>query len=213
MRIISGTYGGRRLMPPKNITARPTTDFAKESLFNLLTNRMDFDGVDMLDLFAGTGGIGLEFVSRGAREVTAVEMAHTQQNFIISTCKQLGITNLRVVRGDVFKYIAACHLQFDFIFADPPYALPALPTSPDLIFNANPVQMDNTTLHKGSTAPSKTDTQTIHTQPTSVITPTLSLLKPDGLFVLEHGKDYDFTSHPHFADHRTYGSVNFSFFA
>ena len=81
-------------MPPKNITARPTTDFAKESLFNLLTNRMDFDGVDMLDLFAGTGGIGLEFVSRGAREVTAVEMAHTQQNFIISTCKQLGITNL-----------------------------------------------------------------------------------------------------------------------
>ena len=176
MRIISGTYGGRRLMPPKNITARPTTDFAKESLFNLLTNRMDFDGVDMLDMFAGTGGIGLEFVSRGAREVTAVEMAHTQQNFIISTCKQLGITNLRVVRGDVFKYIAACHLQFDFIFADPPYALPALPTLPDLIFNAN-------------------------------------LLKENGIFVLEHSKSNDFTTHSHFVECRTYGSVNFSFFA
>lgn len=176
MRIISGTYGGRRLMPPKNITARPTTDFAKESLFNLLTNRMDFDGVDMLDLFAGTGGIGLEFVSRGAREVTSVEMAHTQQNFIISTCKQLGITNLRVVRGDVFKYLAACHLQFDFIFADPPYALPALPTLPDIIFDRQ-------------------------------------LLRPDGLFVLEHGKDYDFTSHSRFVECRTYGSVHFSFFA
>lgn len=198
MRIISGTYGGRRLMPPKNITARPTTDFAKESLFNLLTNRMDFDGVDMLDLFAGTGGIGLEFVSRGAREVTSVEMAHVQQNFIISTCKQLGITNLRVVRGDVFKYIGACRLQFDFIFADPPYALPALPTLPDLIFGINP--------QTGEPLPACTP-------PAGVSTPTRSLLKPDGLFVLEHGKDYDFTTHPRFADHRTYGSVNFTFFA
>lgn len=198
MRIISGTYGGRRLMPPKNITARPTTDFAKESLFNLLTNRMDFDGVDMLDLFAGTGGIGLEFVSRGAREVTSVEMAHTQQNFIISTCKQLDITNLRVVRGDVFKYIGACRLQFDFIFADPPYALPALSTLPDLIFGINP--------QTGEPLPTST-------LPADVSTPTRSLLKPDGLFVLEHGKDYDFTTHPRFADHRTYGSVNFTFFA
>ena len=93
-------------MPPKNITARPT-DFAKESLFNLLQNRMDFEGVDMLDLFAGTGSIGLEFVSRGAREVTAVEMAHTQQNFIISTCKLLGIHNLQVIRGDVFRFISS----------------------------------------------------------------------------------------------------------
>ena len=75
-------------MPPKNITARPTTDFAKESLFNLLNNHIDFEGADMLDLFAGTGSIGLEFVSRGARSVTAVELAHTQQNFIIATCKQ-----------------------------------------------------------------------------------------------------------------------------
>lgn len=176
MRIISGTYGGRRLMPPKNITARPTTDFAKESLFNLLANRIDFEGSEMLDLFAGTGGIGLEFVSRGAKEVTAVELAHTQQNFIISICKQLGIKNLTVIRGDVFKYITTCHLQFDFIFADPPYALDTLPTLPDLIFDRQ-------------------------------------LLRPDGLFVLEHGKDYDFTTHPRFADHRTYGSVNFTFFA
>ncbi len=122
------------MAPPKNITARPTTDFAKESLFNLLNNRIDFEDIDMLDLFAGTGGIGLEFVSRGAREVTAVEMAHVQQNFIISTCKQLGIRNLSVIRGDVFKFINACHVQYDFIYADPPYALDRLPEVPDLVF-------------------------------------------------------------------------------
>lgn len=88
----------------------------------------------MLDLFAGTGGIGMEFVSRGAREVIAVEMAHTQQNFIISTCKQLGIRNLSVIRGDVFKFVSTCRMQFDFIYADPPYALEKLADIPDLVF-------------------------------------------------------------------------------
>ena len=133
MRIISGIYGGRRLSPPKNITARPTTDFAKESLFNLLNNRMDLEGIDMLDLFAGTGGIGIECISRGAREVTAVEIAHVQQNWIISCCKQLGIRNLSVIRGDVFKFLSACRTKYDLIFADPPYALEELPTLPDVI--------------------------------------------------------------------------------
>lgn len=175
MRIISGTFRGRRLMPPKNITARPTTDFAKESLFNLLNNRIDFEGIDMLDLFAGTGGIGLEFVSRGAREVIAIEMAHVQQNFIISTSKMLGINNLHVIRGDVFRYINSCNLQFDFIYADPPYALDTLETIPNLIFEHD-------------------------------------LLRKEGWFVLEHGKQNDFSSHPHFVEKRTYGSVNFSFF-
>lgn len=175
MRIISGTFRGRRLAPPKNITARPTTDFAKESLFNLLNNRLDFEEADMLDLFAGTGGIGLEFVSRGARSVTAVEMAHTQQNFIISACRQLGVHNLMVVRSDVFKFLNASTQQFDFIFADPPYALEQLASLPDLIFER-------------------------------------SLLKPDAYFVLEHGKDYDFSAHPRFVEHRSYGNVHFSFF-
>ena len=142
MRIISGTYGGRRLSPPKNITARPTTDFAKESLFNLLNNRMDFEGIDVLDLFAGTGGIGIECVSRGAREVTAVEIAHTQQNWIISCCKQLGIRNLSVIRGDVFKFLSACRTKYDFIFADPPYALETLPTLPDVILGQNILKED-----------------------------------------------------------------------
>ena len=133
MRIISGTYGGRRLSPPKNITARPTTDFAKESLFNLITNRFEIEGCTMLDLFAGTGGIGLEFVSRGAQSVTAVELAHVQQNFIISTCKSLGIRNLSLVRGDVFRFLNACQERFDFIYADPPYALPDRTKLPELV--------------------------------------------------------------------------------
>jgi len=132
MRIISGTYRGRRLMPPKNITARPTTDFAKESLFNLLNNRIDFEGIDVLDLFAGTGGIGIECVSRGAREVTAVEIAHVQQNWIISCCRQLGIRNLSLIRGDVFKFLSACRTKYDLIFADPPYALDKIEELPDL---------------------------------------------------------------------------------
>ena len=175
MRIISGIYGGRRLSPPKNITARPTTDFAKESLFNLLNNRLDFEGIDVLDLFAGTGGIGIECVSRGAREVTAVEIAHVQQNWIISCCRQLGIKNLSVIRGDVFKFLSACRTKYDLIFADPPYALEELPTLPDVI------------LERG-------------------------ILKEEGWFVIEHGKDTDFTSHPRHVETRTYGSVHFSFF-
>ena len=142
MRIISGTYGGRRLSPPKNITARPTTDFAKESLFNLLNNRMDFEGIDVLDLFAGTGGIGIECVSRGAREVTAVEIAHVQQNWIISCCRQLGIKNLSVIRGDVFKFLSACRTKYDLIFADPPYALEELPTLPDVILERGILKED-----------------------------------------------------------------------
>jgi 16S rRNA (guanine(966)-N(2))-methyltransferase RsmD len=121
------------LSPPKNITARPTTDFAKESLFNLLNNRLDFEGIDMLDLFAGTGGIGIEFVSRGARSVTAVEIAHVQQNWIIACCRQLGIRNLSVIRGDVFKFLNACRTKYDLVFADPPYALEELPTLPETI--------------------------------------------------------------------------------
>ncbi len=175
MRIISGIYKGRHFSPPKNITARPTTDFAKESLFNLLQNRIDFDDIDALDLFAGTGSISLELISRGARDVIAVEMAHTQQNFIINTSKQLGIRNLNVVRGDALKYINSCRLQFDFIFADPPYAMEQLPNLPNLVFE------------KG-------------------------LLKEDGWFVLEHSANNDFSTHPHFKEHRQYGSVNFSFF-
>lgn len=194
MRIISGTYKGRRIAPPKNISARPTTDFAKESLFNLLNNRMDFEGIDMLDLFAGTGSIGLEFISRGARDVIAVEMAHTQQNFIIQTCKLLKIKNLNLIRGDVFKFINSCKMQFDFIYADPPYDLPQLSKIPDLIFKDNP----STNMTDSVDANSNHDHNT--------------LLKPDGIFVLEHSKNNDFSTHPHYVETRKYGNVHFTFF-
>lgn len=133
MRIISGKYRGRRITPPTNISARPTTDFAKESLFNLIENRISLDGTDVLDLFAGTGSISLECVSRNARSVTSVEKAHVQQNFIISTCKALGINNLSLIRGDVFRYIKSCKQQYDLIFADPPYQLEVLSSLPDLV--------------------------------------------------------------------------------
>ncbi len=103
---------------------------------------MDFDGIDMLDLFAGTGGIGIECVSRGAREVTAVEIAHVQQNWIISCCRQLGIRNLSVIRGDVFKFLSACRTKYDLIFADPPYALEQLPTLPDVILGQDILKED-----------------------------------------------------------------------
>ena len=145
---------------------------------------MDFEGIDVLDLFAGTGGIGIECVSRGAREVTAVEIAHVQQNWIISCCKQLGIRNLSVIRGDVFKFLSACRTKYDLIFADPPYALEQLPTLPDVILKSSEVSGQNSDC----------------------------ILKEDGWLVIEHGKDTNFTSHPRHVETRTYGSVHFSFF-
>ena len=111
-------------------------------MFNLLNNRLDFEGIDVLDLFAGTGGIGIECVSRGAREVTAVEIAHVQQNWIISCCRQLGIRNLSVIRGDVFKFLSACRTKYDLIFADPPYALEELAALPDLILKQDILKED-----------------------------------------------------------------------
>ena len=132
MRVVAGSARGVVLKTPDGMKTRPTSDKVKEAMFSII--QFDLPGAQVLDLFAGTGGIGLEFVSRGAREVTAVEMAHTQQNFIISCCKQLGVKNLHLIRGDVFKFVKACHVQYDFIYADPPYDLELLPTLPDLIF-------------------------------------------------------------------------------
>lgn len=134
MRIISGKYKSRRIEVPHNITARPTTDFAKEGLFNLLNNQIDFEDIDMLDLFAGTGSIGLEFVSREARSVVSVEKSELHCNFIRKACKELKVDNLMLIKGDVFRYIHSSRTKFDVIFADPPYQLPNLSEIPDLIF-------------------------------------------------------------------------------
>lgn len=134
MRIVSGTHKGLRLSPPNNITARPTTDFAKESLFNVLNNRVDFEELTVLDLFSGTGGISFEFASRESPSVTAVEMNRNHANFIRKTIADLKLDAVHLIQGDVFKYIKSCSAKFDMIFADPPYDLPTLDNLPDLIF-------------------------------------------------------------------------------
>lgn len=125
MRIIRGKYGRRRFDVPSNITARPTTDFARENIFNVIENMMDIEGISALDLFAGTGAVTFELLSRGASMVTAVEKASTQFRFIEKVAQTLGEENLRLVRGDVFKFLSCVRPgSFDFIFADPPYDLP-----------------------------------------------------------------------------------------
>lgn len=181
MRIITGKYKGRHFEIPRSFKARPTTDFAKENIFNVLTGYIDFDGATALDLFSGTGSITLELLSRGCSQVVSVELDRDHHRFIqeclhkLTANSQLPTANCIPIRGDVFRFVKSCKQQFDFIFADPPYALKELPIIPDLIFEKD-------------------------------------LLKPDGIFVFEHGKDHDFSQHPHFVEHRSYGSVNFSLF-
>ena len=137
MRIISGKYGRRRFDVPTGITARPTTDMARENLFNVLNNFIDFDGITALDLFAGTGAISFELLSRGAVAVTAVEMARTQTAFINKVKAMLADDNLTVVKGDVFKFLDSCTRRFDLIFADPPYDCEHYNELVNLIFERN----------------------------------------------------------------------------
>ena len=175
MRIITGKYKGRHFDIPRTFKARPTTDFAKENIFNVLNGYVDFDGASALDLFAGAGSISLEMLSRVCAPVISVEGDRDHSAFISQCMKKIGTTDNILIRGNVFRFLKKCHETFDFIFADPPYALDNLATIPSLIFE-----------HE--------------------------LLKPDGVFVLEHGKNYDFSEEPHFVEHRSYGSVNFSLF-
>lgn len=137
MRIIGGKFKGRRFNPPaKNWPTRPTTDFAKEGLFNILTNRITFDETSVLDLFGGTGNHSYEFISRGCTDVTYVDKFGGCVSFVKKTAGELGIEDhINIVRGDVFLYIKHCHRKFDYIFAGPPYPLPNIPEIPDLIFS------------------------------------------------------------------------------
>ena len=124
MRIISGSHRGRQIFPDKNFTARPTTDFAKENIFNVLNNYVDIEGAAVLDLFSGTGSISYEFASRGAKEVTAIELNYNHYSFIKRTAGEIGFRNIKVFKNDAFL---ACRKlkgrKFDIIFADPPYQL------------------------------------------------------------------------------------------
>ena len=142
MRIIRGKYGRRRFDVPNNISARPTTDFARENIFNVLENIVDFDGLAALDLFAGTGAISFEFLSRGCETVTAIEKATTQYNFIRKVAQQLNCNNLHVVKGDALKYVESTLSKFDLIFADPPYDLPDFDKIPELILGSQMLKPD-----------------------------------------------------------------------
>lgn len=133
MRIVSGTLKGRRFTPPTQLKARPTTDFAKEGLFNLLANRMDLENIHVLELFSGSGSIGLEFVSRGASRVTGVEISALHVGYIKKISAELGVNNYFVQRADVFKYLEKATGSYDVVFADPPYQLKELPTLPQLV--------------------------------------------------------------------------------
>lgn len=136
MRIISGKYGRRRFDVPTNITARPTTDMARENIFNVLGNLIDLDGMTALDLFAGTGAMSFEFLSRGCAHVTSVEKATTQWAFIKKVSKMLNCENHTIIKGDVFRFIGTCQHKFDVIFADPPYDLPQLPELPRMLLES-----------------------------------------------------------------------------
>lgn len=177
MRVVSGKYKRRRFDVPKGFKARPTTDFAKENLFNVLMGYIDFEEEmpKALDLFAGTGGISIELVSRGCSQVISVEKDKKHFSFIQTLVTKLDAQECIPICGDVFRYIDRCKQSFDLIFADPPYALTKLAELPDLIFAKD-------------------------------------MLSENGLFILEHGKDHQFTDHPHFLEQRNYGSVHFSFF-
>ena len=134
MRVIKGKYKGRRLVAPKNIPTRPTTDFAKEGLFNILDHKIYFEGLRMLDLFSGIGNIGLEFSSRGAEIVLSVEQNKNCIAFQISTIKDLGL-DMRVSKQNVFRFLKKENeTPFDLIFADPPYQSPELVHLPSLVF-------------------------------------------------------------------------------
>lgn len=134
MRIIAGTLGGRRIRPPAKMPyTRPTTDVAKEGLFNVLQHRIDFEGMKTLDLFGGTGSISYELASRGADDLTIVEKDNSMFDFIRKTAMSLEIDNMRFVKSDVFKFLATCTEKYDFIFAGPPYALTTIDKLPEII--------------------------------------------------------------------------------
>ena len=140
MRIIRGRFGRRRFNVPTNITARPTTDFARENIFNVIENLIDIEGSTALDLFAGTGAITFEFLSRECSHVTAVEKAATQWRFIRSVTEQLNVADqLTLIRGDVFRFIETCDTTFDIIFADPPYDLPRFAEIPPMVLSSRMV--------------------------------------------------------------------------
>jgi 16S rRNA (guanine966-N2)-methyltransferase len=135
MRIIGGKLKGLRLNPPKNLPVRPTTDLAKEALFNILQNQIEFEGITVLDLFSGTGNIAMEFASRGAETVTGVDRSIQCIHYLKDASRQHGLTQVQTFKADVFKYLELESEQYDLIFADPPYDLNKIPLIPKIVFD------------------------------------------------------------------------------
>ncbi len=142
MRIVSGSCKARVITPPLNFKARPTTDFAKENIFNVINNVFDIDELEVLDLFSGTGAISFEFASRGAKSVTSIEIERDHQAFIKRTAELLKLTAVKSMRMNAFTFIKSCRLNYDFIFADPPYDLEGLELIPDSIFKKQMLRED-----------------------------------------------------------------------
>ncbi len=152
MRIIAGSLRGRRFDPPQTFDARPTTDFAKENIFNVLTNFIDFESLHALDLFSGSGSISYELASRGCHNITSIERNKLHHHFILKTSAQLGLSNIiHPINADALKYIKSTTSTFNFIFADPPYALPEVDTLPDLILHSNILTHDGLLILEHST--------------------------------------------------------------
>lgn len=176
MRIIGGDLGGHKISPPSKMPyTRPTTDIAKEGLFNILQNQIDFEGISTLDLFGGTGAITYELQSRGAGNSVIVEKDQTMHGFIKKHVALWKMDKVQVLKMDVFSYLSGCKESFDFIFAGPPYALGAIDELPKMVISQN-------------------------------------LLKPGGVFVLEHTPRNRYEEFPGFFKQRNYGTTIFSFF-
>jgi 16S rRNA (guanine966-N2)-methyltransferase len=135
LRIVGGVYGGRKIEVSKGFNSRPTTDFAREALFNILANHMDFDSIRILDLFSGTGSISFEFASRGCTEIDLVDSNIRSVQFIAKIAADLQMKGIHPVRMDVFRFIPVCKKQYQVIFADPPYDLKGVENLPDLVFD------------------------------------------------------------------------------
>ncbi len=142
MRIISGRFRGKKLRPPSNLTLRPTTDFAKESLFNLLQNKIELEGIHFLDLFAGTGNISYELISRGAGSGFCVDISLASHKFRQRMIKELDCRELKSIKTEAFRFVRNMDDRFDFIFADPPYDMEDLPKLPQAIFTSGLLKPD-----------------------------------------------------------------------
>ncbi len=177
MRIISGQHKGRRINPPASLPVRPTTDYAKEGLFNVLNNLIDFSETSVLDLFSGTGNIAFEFSSRGSPTVLAVDIERRCVEFINQTAEKFKLEGFRAIRMNVMVLLKKkAWDSVDLVFADPPFGMDGIEKLPDLIRSSG-------------------------------------IVKPTGIFILEHSEKYDFSDDPSFDQLREYGKVQFSFFS